>query len=76
MKKLVEDEEIKRKIEEELKLIEKEENELWNNFTENMYSVSTESKTNTNNTNDKKIKLYMNKENDEEYEKDNIVNYK
>ena len=76
MKKLEEDEEIKRKIEEEIKLIEKEENELWNNFSENMYSVSTESKTNTNNTNDKKNKLYKNKDNDEEYENDNIVNYK
>ena len=72
MKKLKEDEEKKRKIEEEIQLIEKEQYDLWNNFNENMYNRSTESNTNTYNTNtitnDKKLKFNMNKGFEEEYE--------
>ena len=75
IKKLKEHEEQKKKIEDEIKQIEKEEYELWVNFSQNLYSGSTESNTNTNNTNDKKYKMYENKE-EEEYEEDeNIVNY-
>ena len=74
IKKLEEDELKKRKIEEEIKQIEKEQYDLWFNFSLNINTRSTES--NTNNTNDKKMKLYENKEFDEEYEdSDNIVNY-
>jgi len=74
IKKLEEDELKKRKIEEEIKQIEKEQYDLWLNFSLNLNSRSTES--NTNNTNDKRMKLYENKEFDEEYEdSDNIVNY-
>ena len=74
IKKLEENELKKRKIEEEIKQIEKEQYDLWLNFSLNINSRSTES--NTNNTNDKRMKLYENKEFDEEYEdSDNIVNY-
>ena len=74
IKQLKEDELKKRKIEEEIKQIEKEQYDLWLNFSLNINTRSTES--NTNNTNDKKMKLYENKEFDEEYEdSDNIVNY-
>ena len=72
IKKLEEDELKKRKIEEEIKQIEKEQYDLWLNFSLNINTRSTES--NTNNTNDKKMKLYENKEFDEEYEdSDNII---
>ena len=74
IKKLKEDELKKKKIEEEIKQIEKEQYDLCLNFSLNINSRSTES--NTNNTNDKRMKYYGNKEFDEEFEdSNNIVNY-
>ena len=68
IKKLKEDELNKKKIEEEIKQIEKEQYDLCINFSLNLYSGSTES--NSQNTNDKRMKMYEEYEND-----DNIVNY-
>jgi hypothetical protein len=68
IKKLKEDELNKKKIEKELKQIEKEQYDLCANFSLNFNSRSTES--NSYNTNDKRVKMYEEYEND-----DNIVNY-
>ena len=68
IKKLKEDELNKKKIEEEIKQIEKEQYDLCINFSLNLYSGNTES--NSQNTNDKRMKMYEEYEND-----DNIVNY-
>ena len=53
IKKLQEDEEKKKKIEEEIRQIEKEQYEMWINFNQNLNSGSTESNTNTNTSNEK-----------------------
>ena len=68
IKKLKEDELNKKKIEEELKQIEKEQYALCANFSLNLNSGITES--NTKDTSDKRMKMYEEYEND-----DNIENY-
>ena len=68
LKKLKEDELNKKKIEEELKQIEKEQYDLCANFRINFNSGITE--LNMYNTYDKRVKMYEDYEND-----DNIVNY-
>ena len=68
IKKLKEDELNKKKIEEEIKQIEKEQYALCANFSLNLNSGITES--NTKDTSDKRMKMYEEYEND-----DNIENY-
>ena len=63
----------KKKIEDEIKKIEKEQYNLWINFTENMNSGNTTSNSNNNKSNTNKLKksgLFIENEDDE-----NIVNY-
>ena len=71
--KLKEHEKEKKKIEDEIKKIEKEQYNLWINFTENMNSRNTTSNSNNNKSNNNKIKkLGLFNENEDD---DNIVNY-
>ena len=73
IKKLKEDELQKKKIEEEIKQIEKEQYQLWINFNQNINSRRT---TNTNIINNKKMKLFYENQNDQEYEEgENMINY-
>ena len=71
--KLKKHEDERRRIQDEIKQIEKEQYDLWINFSENMSSGNTTSNTNVNNTHKKIIKsdLY-----DKDEEDDIIVNYK
>ena len=71
--KLKKDEEERRKIQEEIRQIEKQQYDLWMNFSENMNSGNTTSNTNININN--QINLKKDLYNNEEEQDDNIVNY-
>lgn len=70
--KLIEDEKERKRIQEEIRQIEKEQYDLWMNFSENMNSGNTTSNTKNNNNYKKNIitDLYYKDEDD-----DNLVNY-